>query len=51
MPAPEMLKATEAAVIARVSLRHVSRVIDQRILPETLVSVDDGRMCWRPRAH
>lgn len=43
MPATEMLKATEAAVVARVSLRDVNRVIDERILPETLVSVDNGR--------
>ena len=33
MPATEMLKATEAAVVARVSLRDVNRVIDERILP------------------
>ena len=43
MPATEMLKATEAAVVARVSLRDVNRVIDERILPETLVSVENGR--------
>lgn len=43
MPATEMLKATEAAVVARVTLRDVNRVIDERILPETLVSVDNGR--------
>lgn len=43
MPATKMLKATEAAVVARVSLRDVNRVIDERILPETLVSVDNGR--------
>jgi len=39
----EMLKATEAAVVAGVSLRDVNRMIDERILPETLVSLDDGR--------
>ena len=43
MPATEMLKATEAAVVARVSLRDVNRDIDERILPETLVSVENGR--------
>ena len=43
MPATEMLKATEAAVVASVSLRDVNRVIDERILPETLVSVENGR--------
>nr|WP_217895240.1 DUF433 domain-containing protein [Sphingomonas sp. CDS-1] len=41
--ATDMLKATEAAVVSRVSLRDVNRVIDERILPETLVSLDDGR--------
>lgn len=44
MPAvAEMLKATEAAVVSRVSLRDVNRVIDERILPEAFVSVDNGR--------
>lgn len=42
-PAAEMLKPTEAAVVARVSVRDVNRVIDERILPETMVSLDDGR--------
>ncbi len=42
-PAAEMLKPTEAAVVARVSVRDVHRMIDERILPETLVSLDDGR--------
>ncbi|KEQ52856.1 hypothetical protein BV95_02847 [Sphingobium chlorophenolicum] len=41
--AMEMLKATEAAVVSRVSLRDVNRVIDERILPDTLVSLDNGR--------
>lgn len=39
----EMLKATEAAVVARVSLRDVNRAIDERILPEALFSIDNGR--------
>ncbi|MEQ1956186.1 DUF433 domain-containing protein [Mesorhizobium sp. CN2-181] len=44
MPAvAEMLKATEAAVVSRVSLRDVNRVIDERILPDAFVSVDNGR--------
>jgi uncharacterized protein (DUF433 family) len=44
MPAmSEMLKTTEAAVIAEVSLRDVNRVIDERILSDSLVSQDDGR--------
>jgi uncharacterized protein (DUF433 family) len=41
--APELLKATEAAVVASVSLRDVNRVIDERILAAEFVSVDDGR--------
>lgn len=39
----EMLKASEAAVVARVSLRDVNRVIDEHILPDTFVSLDNGR--------
>lgn len=39
----EMLKATEAAVVSRVSLRDVNRAIDERILPDAFVSVDNGR--------
>jgi uncharacterized protein (DUF433 family) len=39
----DMLKPTEAAVVARVALRDVNRVIDEHILPEWFVSVDDGR--------
>ena len=41
--AADMLKPTEAAVVARVALRDVNRVIDERILPEGFVSLDDGR--------
>jgi uncharacterized protein (DUF433 family) len=44
MPAvAEMLKATEAALAARVSLRDINRVIDERILPDAFVSLDNGR--------
>lgn len=44
MPAvAEMLKASEAAVVSRVSLRDVNRVIDEHILPEAFVSLDNGR--------
>jgi uncharacterized protein (DUF433 family) len=39
----DMLRPTEAAVVARVALRDVNRVIDERILPEAFFSVDDGR--------
>lgn len=41
--AADMLKPTEAAVVARVALRDVNRVIDERILPEGFFSLDDGR--------
>ena len=35
MPAvAEMLKASEAAVVSRVSLRDINRVIDEHILPD-----------------
>jgi uncharacterized protein (DUF433 family) len=44
MPAvSEMLKASEAAVVSRVSLREVNRVIDEHILPASFVSLDNGR--------
>jgi uncharacterized protein (DUF433 family) len=44
MPAvAEMLKASEAAVVSRVSLRDVNRAIDEHILPEAFVSLDNGR--------
>ncbi len=39
----EMLKPSEAAVVARVSLRDVNRAIDEHILPEVFVSLDNGR--------
>ncbi len=39
----DMLKPSEAAVVARVALRDVNRVIDERILPEGFFSLDDGR--------
>jgi uncharacterized protein (DUF433 family) len=39
----DMLKPTEAAVVARVALRDVNRVIDERLLPEGFFSMDDGR--------
>lgn len=38
-----MLKPSEAAVVARVALRDVHRVIDERILPENLFNTDEGR--------
>lgn len=39
----DMLKTTEAAVVARVEVGDVNRVIDEHILPEDFVSRDDGR--------
>ena len=42
-PASEMLKTTEAAVVSRVALRDVNRVIDEGILPKGFFSHDDGR--------
>jgi uncharacterized protein (DUF433 family) len=41
--AGDMLKPTEAAVVACVALRDVNRVIDERILPDGFFSLDDGR--------
>jgi uncharacterized protein (DUF433 family) len=44
MPAvADMLKASEAAVVSRVSLRDLNRVIDEHILPSAFVSLDNGR--------
>ena len=41
--AVDMLKLTEAAVVAHVALREVNRVVDERILPDCFISTDDGR--------
>jgi uncharacterized protein (DUF433 family) len=41
--ATDMLKPSEAAVVACVALRDVNRVIDEHILPEGFFSLDDGR--------
>ena len=41
--ATDMLRPTEAAVVARVALRDVNRAIDERILPEGFFSLEDGR--------
>jgi uncharacterized protein (DUF433 family) len=41
--ASEMLKTTEAAVVSRVTLRDINRVIDERILPEEFFTSDGGR--------
>lgn len=40
---PELLTLPEAAVIARVSLRDVNRVIDEKILPERFYTLEGGR--------
>jgi uncharacterized protein (DUF433 family) len=39
----DMLKMTEAAVVSRVALRDVNRVIDEGILPDGFFTLDDGR--------
>lgn len=38
-----LLKPTEAAVVAGVSLREVNRVIDEGILPDDFLETEDGR--------
>ena len=43
MGATELLKPTEASVVAQVALREVNRAIDERILPEGFYSFEDGR--------
>lgn len=43
MPTTEMLRATEAAVVAGVSLRDVNRSVDEGILPDDLFEVEAGR--------
>lgn len=39
----ELLKPSEAAVVARVAVRDVNRVIDERILPDAFYRADEGR--------
>jgi uncharacterized protein (DUF433 family) len=39
----ELLRPTEAAVVARVDLRDVNRVIDEHILSDALIPFDNGR--------
>jgi uncharacterized protein (DUF433 family) len=41
--AADMLKPSEAAVVARVALRDVNRAIDENILPDGFFSHDEGR--------
>ena len=41
--ATDMLRPTEAAVVARVALRDVNRAIDERILPDGFFTVEGGR--------
>ncbi len=43
MGSSEMLRPTEAAVVAHVALRDVNRAIDERILPEGFFSLEEGR--------
>lgn len=39
----ELLKPSEAAVVAGVAVRDVNRVIDERILPDAFYRADEGR--------
>ncbi len=39
----DMLKPAEAAIVARVAVRDINRVIDERILPDVFFSFDGGR--------
>lgn len=39
----ELLRPTEAAIVAGVPLRDVNRVVDERILPDGFYRMDDGR--------
>jgi uncharacterized protein (DUF433 family) len=39
----ELLTPAEAAVVASVTVRDINRVIDEKILPEGLYSLEDGR--------
>jgi hypothetical protein len=39
----ELLTASEAAVVSRVSVRDINRVIDESILPADFISVEHGR--------
>lgn len=41
--ASELLKPSEAAVVAGVAVRDVNRVIDERILPDAFYRADEGR--------
>jgi uncharacterized protein (DUF433 family) len=43
IPAAELLKPPEAAVVAGVSMRDVNRVVDEDLLPTGLHSAEDGR--------
>jgi hypothetical protein len=39
----ELLTPSEAAVVASVTVRDVNRVIDERLLPDGLYALEDGR--------
>ena len=41
--ATEMLKPSEAAVVAHVDVKDINRAIDEHIVPDVFISVDDGR--------
>jgi len=38
-----LLTPSEAAIVAGVTVRDINRVVDEKILPATLYTVDDGR--------
>jgi hypothetical protein len=42
-PTANLLRPTEAAVVSRVALRDVNRVVDGRILPDDFFTTDGGR--------
>ena len=39
----ELLTPPEAAVVAGVTVRDVNRAIDERLLPDRLYALEDGR--------
>ena len=48
MAANDMLKPAEAALVAHVDLRDVHRIFDEHILPDDLLSAEDGRQVAAP---
>jgi len=50
MPTVPRLVIAEAAYIAELTDRHMNRVLDERLIPESLVCTDDGRRQYAPLA-